>query len=104
MAVSPLMLAFSRLMSESLASCKGDVLEGLHQARVHFAHAAALRPVEDVRLGGAHEALLDQDALHDVLNLLHGGDAGNGLVVFHGGYHQLRQMVGGFLAFAAAAG
>ena len=83
---------------------EGDVLEGLHQAGVHLAHAAALGPVEDVRLGGADKALLNQHPLHGVLHLLHGGGTGDVLVVLQLLDHPFGQGLGGFVALGAAGG
>lgn len=53
----------------------GDVVIDTHQAGVHFADAAALGAVEDVALGGAHEAVLDEHALHHVLHFFHARNA-----------------------------
>ena len=56
-----------------LGVLEGQILEGLHQAGVHLPHPGALRPVEDVLLGGAGVAVLDEGVLHRVLHLLDGG-------------------------------
>ena len=82
----------------------GDVLENLHQAGVHFAHAAALGPVEDVGLGRADEALFDEHLFNGILHLLHGGGGFHGLIPFDGIHNQLCQFLGGIGALAAAAG
>ena len=57
---------------------EGDVLQRLDEAGVHVAHAAALGTVEDVGLGGLHEAGLDEGLLHQVLHAFHGGRALDG--------------------------
>ena len=49
---------------------EGDVLQRLDEAGVHVAHAAALGTVEDVGLGGLHEAGLDEGFLHEILHAL----------------------------------
>ena len=48
----------------------GDVLIDLHQPGLHVARTRALRTVEDVGLGRAHIAVLDQHPFHQVLDLL----------------------------------
>ena len=57
---------------------EGDVLQRLDEAGVHVAHAAALGAIEDVGLGGLHEAGLDEGLLHQVLYAFHGGRALDG--------------------------
>ena len=80
---------------------EGDVLEGFHQTGVHLAHAAALGAIEDIRLGAADKALLNQHALHGVLHLLHRGGGGHALVVFQFLHYLLGQGLGGFPALGA---
>ena len=57
---------------------EGDVLQSLDEARVHVAHAAALGAVEDVGLGGLHEAGLDEGFLHEILHAFNRGRALDG--------------------------
>ena len=80
---------------------EGDVLEGFHQAGVHFAHAAALGTVKDIRLGAADKALFNQHALHGVLHLLHRGGGGYVLVVFQLLHHLRGKRLGGFPSLGA---
>ena len=49
---------------------EGDVLQRLDEAGVHITHAAALGAIEDVGLGGLHEAGLDEGFLHEILHAL----------------------------------
>ena len=70
MAVSPSMLAFSRLMSESAASLNVISSKFAHEAGIHLPRAAALLAVKNIGLGRAAVALLHQHLLHKVLHML----------------------------------
>ena len=94
--VFPLDIAVHRVLA-------GDVLKYLHQAGVHLAHTAALGAVKDIRLGGTHEALFDQYALHHILHLLHRGHGGDVLIVFQLRDHQRRQLLSRLVGLLAAA-
>ena len=59
---------------------KGDVLVDLHQAGLHIAGTGALGTIQNVRFCGAHIAVLDEGALHQILDLLHGRGGTQGLV------------------------
>ena len=80
-----------------------DILENLHQARVHLAHTAAFRTVEDIGLGGAHKTLFDQYAFHGILHLLDRGNGGNALVAFDLGYHKSGEFLRRFHTLLASA-
>ena len=56
-----------------LGGLERQILVHLHQAGAHLADLGALRTVQDVFLGGAGVAALDQDVLHHILYLLYGG-------------------------------
>ena len=82
----------------------GNVLEGFHQAGVHFAHAAALGAVENIALGGTHKALFNQHALYGILNLLNARYIRQRLVALDFSNHQLSQFPGCLAGLAGTAG
>ena len=83
---------------------KGQVLIDLHQLGVHLPHAGALGAVEDVLLGGAGVAGVDQHLFHHVLNLLDGGGLGGGIGLLQPLLHLQGKGVGGFKISAANRG
>ena len=50
---------------------EGKILQRVHEAGLHFAHAGALVAVENVRLGRAGVPGFDEDLFHQVLHMLH---------------------------------
>ena len=75
---------------------EGEFLVDLHQVAFRLADLGVLRPVEDVGLGGAGEALPDQFLLHQVLDLLHGGGPPPGDGRHHGGGEVVQALFGKF--------
>ena len=60
--------------------------------------------IRNIRKRDGREVAFDQHALDGVLHLLNGGNAGDGLVVFHLGDDLLGQHGAGFMALGAAGG
>ena len=67
-----------------------DVLQDVHQAGLGLPRAAALRPVENVGLGGLGVALINENLLHHVLHALDRRHV-DALVAVHLARHDARQ-------------
>ena len=80
----------------------GNFIVDAHQTSVHLTDAAALGAVEDIGLGSANKAVLDQHALYGILNILNVGRS-DGFVAFDFAHNLVRQFFSDLLRLGAVA-